>query len=389
MPPAALHVTGNRVAIARKAERMTQRQLAQAAAISLSLLRKIEQGTRPATPAVLSSLARAMGADRAELTGDPRFASTRIREAIPLIRHALDCHDLPDDGPVRPLRELHAATRAVTVDRLSSRYARLAGILPALLAELTRAAHAHAGEDRQAAVGLLAMTYRAADAIADKLGYTGLSGRLIERIRQTAAQAGDPLLEAMAAYVRVEIFFTGQDAEAGLRVLSVAAAALDPGTCRDALALYGSLHMRAAVLAGRTGQAGTIASSLAEARDAARHVPDGIYYGTAFGPSSVRIHEVAAAAEHGDSGTALARAKGWQPSAAVPAERRSHYFIELARAQLWAGRHTCALSSLHTARQIAPQHTRHNPVVHSTVATLIRVQRHPPDNLLIFARWTG
>jgi transcriptional regulator with XRE-family HTH domain len=389
MPATALPVISIRIATARKAERMTQRQLATAAAISLSLLRKIEQGTRPATPAVLSSLARAMRSDPAELAGASCLASTRIREAIPLIRHALDCHDLPDDGPVRPLGELRAAAQAVTLDRLACRYVGMSGVLPELLAELTRAAHAQAGRDRQAAYGMLAMAYRAADAIADKHGYTDLSARTIELIGQAATRADDPLLEAMAAYVRAEIFFTGQHPETGLRVLADAAARLDPGSCRDTLAAYGSLHMRAAVLAARASQARTVTSSLAEARDAARHVPDGIYYGTAFGPSSLRVHEVAAAAEHGDYVTVLARAKGWQPPPAVPAERRSHYFIELARAQMWAGQHPRALASLQAARQIAPQHARHNPVVHSTVATLIRVQRHPPGDLLLFARWTG
>jgi hypothetical protein len=49
----------------------------------------------------------------------------------------------------------------------------------------------------------------------------------------------------------------------------------------------------------------------------------------------------------------------------------------LARAQLWAGRRDDALASLHAARRIAPQHTRHSPRVHETAATLLRLQRHP------------
>src|SRR5690348_11763961 len=147
--------------------------------------------------------------------------------------------------------------------------------------------------------------------------------------------------------------------------------------------------MRAGVLAASAGLSGAAALHLAEARDISRHIPDAAYYGTAFGPSSVRIHEMAAAAELGDYQAALRKAAVWQPPPTVPAERRSHYFIELARVQLWAGHRDDALSSLQAARQIAPQHTRHNPRVHETARTLLRLQRHPANKLLEFARWTG
>jgi hypothetical protein len=147
--------------------------------------------------------------------------------------------------------------------------------------------------------------------------------------------------------------------------------------------------MRAGVLAACAGLPEAAASHLAEGRNVGRHVPDAAYRGTAFGPSSMRIHEVAAAAEMGDGKAVLRKAAGWQPPPTVPAERRSHYFIELARAQLWAGHRNDALASLCVARRIAPQHTRHNPRVHETAGTLTSLERHPSDTLLEFARWAG
>jgi hypothetical protein len=262
-------------------------------------------------------------------------------------------------------------------------------MLPGLLNELNRAAHTYSGHERETAFALLAMAYRAADAIADKYGFTDLSARAIELMRSAAAQSAEPLLCGTAAYVRAELFFGGTHATAGLRSLDNAADSVDPGTSRDALAVYGSLHMRAAVVAAHAGLPQQADSHLDEARDAAQRVPDGVYYGTAFGPSSVRIHEIATAAEQGDAGKVLTRARGWQPSLAVPAERRSHYFIELARAQLWAGERSKALSSLHEARRIAPQHTRCNPQARRTLVSLLRLQRRPPDRLLSFAAWAG
>jgi len=317
-----------------------------------------------------------------------RLAAGSAR-AIPHIRRALDCYDLPDDGPIPPLPDLHAATEKATAHRLAAHYTSLAETLPTLIAGLTRAVHRYTGHDQETAFGLLALAYRAADAISDKFGYPDLSARTIELVRWAAARSDDPALVGVAAYVRAETFFTNQRPAAGLSALDAASVPLVADSSRDALAIYGSLHMRAGVLAACAGLPEAAESHLAEACDVGRHVPDAVYRGTAFGPSSVRIHEVAAAAETGDSHAVLRKAAGWQPPLAVPAERRSHYFIELARAQLWAGQRAETLASLRAARQIAPQHTRHSPRVHETAATLLRVQRHPSGALLGFARWAG
>lgn len=378
---------GERIATARKLRRMTQPQLAGAAAISVSLLRKIEQGNRPVTPAVWSSIAHTLGMKNTESAD--RSAGSRVGAAIPHIRCALDCYDLPDDGPVAPLADFRAAAEKVTAWRLAAHYTRLADTIPKLITELTRAAHSYTGHDQEIAFGFLALAYRAADALCDKFGYPDLSARTIDLMRWAAARSGDPVLAGVAAYVRAETFFSNQRPAVGLRALDAASGPLAADGSREALAIYGSLHMRAGVLAARAGLSEAAASHLAEARDVGRHLPDAAYHGTAFGPSSVRIHEVAAAAENGDGKVVLAKAAGWQPPLTVPAERRSHYFIELARAQLWAGCHDEALASLCAARRIAPQHTRHNPRVHETARTLVRLHRHPGDTLIGFAHWAG
>ncbi|HEX9033628.1 MAG TPA: helix-turn-helix transcriptional regulator [Streptosporangiaceae bacterium] len=381
------HGIGGRIAAARKLHRMTQAQLAEATAISLSLLRKIEQGSRPVTPGVWYSVARALGLGTATAVDEARSVGSRVSTAISLIRCVLDCYDLPDDGPIAPLADLRAVTKQATNRRLAAHYADLADTLPGLISELTRAAHGYTGRDQETAFGLLALAYRSADALCDKFGYPDLSARTIELMRWAAARSGDPMLVGVAAYVRAETFFSNQRPAAGLRALEAASGPLAAEGSHEALALYGSLHMRAGVLAACAGLPEAAASHLAEARAIGHHVPDAAYRGTAFGPSSVRIHEIAAAAEMGDCKSALRKAARWQPPPTVPAERRSHYFIELARVQLWAGHRNDALASLCAARRIAPQHTRHNPCVHETARTLTRLERHPSDTLLGFARW--
>jgi hypothetical protein len=377
---------GQRIADARKLHRMTQEQLARRCAISVSLLRKIEQGSRPATPSAWQAISRTLRLGEAG-PGHSSSAGGRVAAAIPQIRSVADCYDLPEDGPVASLPALRAAVDQVTAWRLQARYTSLAAAFPQLLADLTRTAHGCTVQDQETAFGLLAIGYRAADALCDKFGYPDLSARTIELMRWAAARSADPVLEAVAAYVRAETFFTSQRPAMGLGILEAAAAPLLKNGSRESLAVYGSLHMRAAVLAACAGMSQTTASHLAEARDIARRVPDATYRGTAFGPSSVRIHEIAAAAETGDSTAMLRAADGWQPPPAVPAERRSHFYIELARAHLWAGHHADALAALQAARQIAPQHTRHSPRVHQTARTLIRQQRHPGAALTRFAGW--
>jgi transcriptional regulator with XRE-family HTH domain len=157
VPPGGGHGMGGRIADARKLRCMTQAQLAEGAAISLSLLRKIEQGSRPVTAGVWSSVARALGLTTATAVEQARSADSRVSAAIPHIRCALDCYDLPDDGPIAPLIDMSAAAEKATTRRLAADYASLAYTLPGLISELTRAAHGYNGRDQEIAFGLLAL----------------------------------------------------------------------------------------------------------------------------------------------------------------------------------------------------------------------------------------
>jgi hypothetical protein len=145
--------------------------------------------------------------------------------------------------------------------------------------------------------------------------------------------------------------------------------------------------MRAAVVAGRLSDGASASAHLAEARVLASQVPDGIYLGTAFGPSSVRIHEVSVAVELGEGTRALRAAQHWVPSRQLPAERRSHYYIDLAQAQLWNGQRDQAFDSLEAARRIAPQHAREHPRVRRALTTLLRLHSSAPTALVAYADW--
>ncbi|MFD0318050.1 helix-turn-helix domain-containing protein [Streptomyces flavalbus] len=391
MPARAEDGVGRRIAYYRSAARprMTQQQLADAACVSLGTIRKIERGERGATEATLEAIAEALGVDAAHLTADRAPFRTRVHEALPALSAALATYETPVDGPVRPLPELRAAVEQAVDWRLAAQYTRIARRMPELLAELARAYHAARGAERLELAALLVRAYRSADAVAFKVGAHDLSARLIELMRWAVPEADDPVLSASVAYVRTETFLAARAHAAGLRVLEQALDTVPAPVTPEHAAMKGALHMRAAVIAGRARDAVAAGAHLREAGAMANRVAEDVYCGTAFGPDSVKAHEVSVAISLGDEhvGRALAIAREWKPPKELPAERRSGFYIELARAQLWSSLADDAFESLKVARSIAPQHTRQHPWVREDVARLRRLKRADSEGLTNFAEW--
>ncbi|MFL6076967.1 MAG: helix-turn-helix domain-containing protein [Mycobacteriales bacterium] len=326
-------------------------------------------------------------AERGDATPVADDQGHTVREQLPALRRALDAHDVPEDEPTRSVEDLHRAVADVVRLRLESNYQRLASILPVLLPELHRALHLHIGQRRAVVGRLLAQSYRAADAIADKFGYHDLSARIIGLMATAALDSGDELTIAAASYVRAETFFVSEDFDTGRRMLTVAADRLMPGSSPAAAAAYGALHMRAAVLAARDSRPAAAYDHLAEAEHIAEQVPEAVYTGTVFGPASVRIHQLTLAVDLGDPDRALQVGDQWSPPASLPAERRSHFYIDLARAYAAAGKIEPTLASLHTAREIAPEHTREHPDVHHLLDTVLQGSTRRDPRLQEFAAW--
>src|SRR5215471_6118124 len=115
---ADLERIGTRVAALRKARGWTARELARRAAVSYSLLTKVESGAAPASPAFIGAVARALRVDVPRITGQPyeepgtRYAA--LQGAITLLRRAVLAYDLPQslDAPMRSATELGDELRA-------------------------------------------------------------------------------------------------------------------------------------------------------------------------------------------------------------------------------------------------------------------------------------
>lgn len=213
--------TGVEVFLMRTAAlRITQKELAERLGCHEAAVRKWEG--RKETITLVREFAAAMDTVYSRLTSDQRErfhmalgsgpvspsdrSASVVDVRLPELRRVLDAHDMPEDGPVRPLELLRGSVASAIDDRLNSNYRGLACELPSLLAELHRARLSD-GYERVEVSHLLVQAYRAADAIADKYGYFDLSARIIAMMCATAADADDDLLTAATAYVRTEAFF--------------------------------------------------------------------------------------------------------------------------------------------------------------------------------------
>lgn len=389
---------GARVAERRKLKGLTQAQLAQRSHVSLSLIRKVEQGSMPASPAFVSATARALNVGVPELLGQPAPMDTpteyRVQAVVPPLRRELAAFRLPpEDISVRPLAELSATVERASRLRHAVDLTTLGTELPALLAELRAAAQSYEGAERERVYGLLAETYAAAGQVAYKLGYIDLASLTTERVEWAAAQSGDELAVAAADFYRAGELIGAADWTGAQRFLESSRQDIKHrvrGDDEPGLSMWGQLHLKSGLAAARAGDRATADAHLTEARGVAQHVAaDRDDYRLAFNVGSVNIWSVGLAVEASDGTEAVKRAQEFVLPPTAPRERVGHHFIDLARGYLLHGDRDGTLGSLMQARRTAPQQTRYHPMVAETVRALARAERRRSDTVGGFARWLG
>jgi transcriptional regulator with XRE-family HTH domain len=267
---------GQRIARYRKAAGLTQPGLAKRAHISLSLLGKVEAGSKPATDKLLEALAPVLNVTADELA---RYAGMSRRRAPNPLHVAIDSvfaamlrHDIPLTVAAAPrdLTELAAVVDNVTDLRACGAYAQLGRLLPGLIDELQWVAHDDHASRRGVAFRLLTRAYFAAHAMAYKFDR---DPTLAERcIDWSAERTGDPMLMALAAWTRGHSLLTtgGPNLQAGLTLLSAARRELDGQLAKagtEALSVYGALLLREAFMAARAGRAELARTRIAHARE--------------------------------------------------------------------------------------------------------------------------
>ncbi|MBV9795923.1 MAG: helix-turn-helix transcriptional regulator [Actinobacteria bacterium] len=395
---------GSRIAVLRKTRGWTARELAGRSHVSYSLLAKVESGAAPASPALIGAVARALKVDVPRITGQPyqetRGQGARLLETIEPIRRSVDTYDLPDESITpRPVAALSADVTRLSALGQSAKYVQIGTELPGLLDELTAAVHFAANTaDQRRLFALLAEAYSGASAIANLLGFLDLRSQVVERISWASERSDDPLRVQRVRWQRSATLMSVSAYGQALRLMDRVRAEMgDDIHTMDGptLSVYGSTHLRSAILAARAAR--TDAPGYAQDAwahlDAARTVADRMGqdrndYGLAFGPSNVAQHEVAVAVELEDGAEAVRRSRNVRLGARVPSVRRGHHYIDLARGYVMTGDQAGALRALQQARRVAPQQTRHHPMVRETILTIASARRGRGE-LSQFAHWLG
>lgn len=390
---------GQRVAEERKLTGWTQVKLARHAHVSVSLVRAVEQGRAPASPAFVSACARALGLGVAELLDQPyprrNRAEHEVHASIPAIRRELAAYRLEpvDDLALRPLGELVQDVAEVSTLRHLVNLSRLGAELPGLLAELRAAVHSLTGAERERVFGLLAEVYAAAGQLTYKLGYVDLASLTVERYEWAAAQSGDELAVLVGDYQRAGELIMAADWNSALPFLEKSRHRIEPniGTNDPAvLSMWGNLHLKSGLAAARAGNRDLADSHLAEAKETAQRIgQDRDDYRLCFGPTNVHIWSVGLAVEMLDGTEAVKRAETFTIPATAPRERVGHHLIDLARGWLIHGDKNKAFAALRQAKETAPTQTRYHPMAHETIRVLARQETRTSDTIRGFATWCG
>lgn len=259
-------------------------------------------------------------------------------------------------------------------------------VLPDMLRESRALAEVSAGHEREEAFALYGVMCKFAHTAAHFLGHPELVAMSCERAAWAARLSGDPVLGAVADWMRAWDMWATADWEDSLALMDKALSDLErPFSRGDQLAIraWGSLHLRAGVAAARAGDPGQARDRVAHAKTAADRMdaeagpPAYDRHSLTFSGGNVAVHAVAVAVEAGDQRRALELNARTDPRviAVLPNSRQGHHHLDVARAWLWDGNRDRALAELETAERLAPQLIRHHPIARSTLRSLVHAER--------------
>jgi transcriptional regulator with XRE-family HTH domain len=389
---------GARIAVERRLRGLTQQELARRASVSVSLLRKVEQGDRPASSGLATAAARALRVDRQKLTGQPYYSGDRridaVHDIVAELRREAVAHRVPavhDHEPrsVQVLREeVSAAGRALRRADL----ARLGRLLPTVLEDLRDPALSAQGSEVEI-MALRAAAYDMARQLAKTLGHFDLGSILADRYEWAARQSGDPLAVALAEVFSGRELDSAGEYLAARDVMAHAQAHLEPHLAEDnpaALSVYGFAHLMTALAAAHAGDDNTTWSHYAEAVETAgRTGRDRDDYRTAFGPTNTAFWGVSLAVQLMNGPEAVKRAGQIRKTAGVPRDRLGSFYVDAARGYCYQGDRRGALESLLKAREVAPQAVRYGTSARETVYALAKAERRSSETLRGLAAWMG
>lgn len=375
---------GGLIATKRLELKLSQKELAKHIAKSVSWVSQVERGVRkidrmsvaetvakvlsiPVVELYPAALAEVSTSDRPQAASDLALSLTASNALHSVLGrpHKLD-HDA---DPAKLITEAQHAWQLAH----DSSYDELGEKLLDLLPQLEVAARATPEPMRSELFAALAKAYHAAAAVLAKLGETAAAWVAADRATDRAERAGDAFLMAEGAFRMVIVFHGARWLDLARSTAEGADEALAALGVTDSPAvesLRGALNLQLAVIASRLEDADRAYSHLETATRLAEQLgEDRNDFGTEFGPTNVRLHEVAIALELGDAGRALRVGEAVDASG-LSAERQARLLIDLARAQEQRRNVAGAIAALAAADDLAPEQVRHHPLALKLLADL-------------------
>ena len=314
---------------------------------------------------------------RARTAGPARQRGVRHRRLSPTL-----FGDLAGDAiAVEPVITY---TEYAWTDYQRGRLGRVIAALPGLI-KSAQTLEEHSGDDHRTWLVSARIHHLTATTLA-KIGEADLAWIAAERAMSAGERSGDPLALASAARAGTHALLSVGRYDDAMNLGHTAADWLRTKVDDDdpsALSVAGMLHLRTALAAARYQDRSAAAALLAQAEHAASRLGrDANYWQTAFGPTNVQLHRVAASLDLGDVAWVIDRGPQIDPSS-LPPERWVAHRVEMARAFSYVARDDEALTFLLDAGQMAPQIVRHSASVRDTVKSMHRRAKHTTGTPLL------
>jgi transcriptional regulator with XRE-family HTH domain len=375
---------GRRVAYWRKRRGMSRSRFAALIGRSVSWVEKIEKGERELVR--LPVLERVAGAlqiglrvliDEADAEDARKLPDATEVAAIKMAlgRYEMvisreDRHEaLGLEGLARQVDYVHEAF-------LASDFAIVGRALPALIVNGQHAVAMSEGEEQRRAAGLLVMIYKTTSSTFHKFGAHELAWLAADRAIAAAAIAGDPVSMARGARCAARALMSVGQCQQALTLLVDAGTRLEPELAEassELASLIGMVWLAAEIAAARAGDADTARDMHRNAEAVARRFGlDYVDRSTAFGPTNIALHRLAALVRLGDGAAALDYAATIDQEVIdrLPRERKVNYLLDLAWAHRQCGNNERAVAALWQADQTASQEVRKRPLVRELIAAL-------------------
>lgn len=369
---------GDRIKARRLLMDKSLRQLAAEAGISHTTLSRMEKGEIPSSNRFhLADIARALHCSPFDLTGvvvpaGPDQAGV-LAAGYDTITAFIDADlDFPPPATARPsapMGELAGRIAVAIGMRQRCDYAGLLKWLPNLIRDLYAAT---TGPHRSAA---LAGLIRLAEAASFAVRYTGdprSASLASDRAWQAATALGDPVMGAFGAWARAHSALGCGLHDRSIRLTMKALGELDgapavPGRTE----MLGMLYLTLAFSLVGAGRYSDAESPLGEARQLATITGETDTLALMFGPTNVRLWELAIHTDGGDPKNAIPIINQVNPMIIPSQSRQVCFYADAARALALGGNTDQAVIMFEKAEQIAPQRMHGDPTNREVIAGLV------------------